>query len=90
MATQISYSRTFRRNFEKRIKLQESLKKRFEARVKQFIRNPHHPLLRDHALTGAKKILRAFSITGDIRIIYYREITGEIVFLDIGTHNQVY
>ncbi|OGG36553.1 hypothetical protein A3J20_06125, partial [Candidatus Gottesmanbacteria bacterium RIFCSPLOWO2_02_FULL_42_29] len=85
-----SYSRTFRRNFEKRIKNHRSLKERFETRIKQFIRNPRHPLLRDHALIGTKKDLRSFSITGDIRIIYFKEVTGKIVFLDIGTHNQIY
>ena len=43
----------------------------------------------DHALTDGLEGKRAFSITGEIRVIYV-ELEGCIVFLDIGTHNQVY
>lgn len=45
--------------------------------------------LHDHALTGKLAGKRAFSMAGDIRIIYI-ELEDSIVFLDIGTHNQVY
>jgi len=45
--------------------------------------------LHDHALTGKLAGKRAFSIAGDIRVIYV-EFDDFIVFLDIGTHNQVY
>lgn len=55
-----------------------------------FMDNPRHPLLRDHALKGAKEGLRAFWVTGDVRIIYHRIGEDEVEFLDIGTHAQVY
>lgn len=48
-----------------------------------------HPLIRDHALTGAKHGFRSFWVTGDIRIIYLQE-EDDVQFYDIGTHNQVY
>ncbi len=34
--------------------------------------------------------LRAFSVTGDIRIVYFEINDESVLFLDIGTHNQVY
>lgn len=43
----------------------------------------------DHALTGKLTGKRAFSVAGDIRVIYV-ELEDAIVFLDIGSHNQVY
>lgn len=45
--------------------------------------------LNDHALSGNLQGKRAFSITGDIRVIYV-ELEDRLIFLDIGTHNQVY
>ena len=45
--------------------------------------------LYDHALTGKLAGKRAFSIAGDIRVIYV-ELEDAIVFLDVGSHNQVY
>lgn len=32
----------------------------------------------------------AYSITGDIRVKYYEEDTQTVVFIDVGTHAQVY
>ncbi len=79
----------FRKNYRIRIKPFRSLDTRFEVRYRMFLDNSLHPLLRDHALTGSKKSLRAFSITGDIRVLYYVK-DGIAYFVDIGTHNQVY
>lgn len=56
-----------------------------------FSESPADSMLRDHALKGKMKGLRAFSAGFDLRIIYRDEggfIT--ITLLDVGTHNQVY
>jgi addiction module RelE/StbE family toxin len=45
--------------------------------------------LNDHPLTGSMTGKRAFSITSDIRVIYI-ETDEAFVFVDIGTHAQVY
>ena len=47
-----------------------------------------HPL-NDHGLVGKKLGLRAFAMSGDIRIVY-AETEEAYVFLDVGSHNQVY
>ena len=56
-----------------------------------FGNNRTDPVLRDHALKGKMKGLRAFSAAHDLRIIY-REEGGfiTIILLDAGTHIQVY
>ncbi len=80
----------FKKSYKKRIAADAKLVKKTRNRIQIFIDNPSHPLLRDHALKGAKEGLRAFSVTGDIRITYHRTSDSEAEFLDIGTHNQVY
>ncbi|MBU1129795.1 type II toxin-antitoxin system mRNA interferase toxin, RelE/StbE family, partial [Patescibacteria group bacterium] len=59
-------------------------------RLKIFLKNPSHPLIKDHKLIGSKSNLRSFSVTGDIRLIYKKISNNTIVLMDIGTHNQVY
>ena len=45
--------------------------------------------INDHMLTGDMQGRRAFSITGDIRVVYI-EFEDKIIFIDIGSHNQLY
>jgi addiction module RelE/StbE family toxin len=59
-------------------------------KIKLFVLNPKHPLLKDHKLKGEKKGLRAFHVIGDIRIVYKQITADTVLFLDVGTHNQVY
>ncbi len=86
----IQYSRRFVKNFKARIKPYPKIHDRFDQRIKLFIKNPSSPALKDHRLIGRLKGFRAFSITGDIRIVYSRETKERVIFVDIGTHNQIY
>ena len=81
---------SFKKAYRKRIAHNEKLVAQTLERIVLFQQNPNHPLLKDHALTGAQKHHRAFCITGDIRIIYFPVNQDHLIFLDIGTHNQVY
>ena len=85
----VRFTKSFDKHFKVRVSNNENLKRRFDDRFQDFIAGrPGHPL-DDHPLGGVLKGKRAFSITGDIRVVY--EIDGDCcVFLDIGTHNQVY
>ena len=90
MAVKILYTRRFIKNFRKRISPNINLSKRFDQRIFAFSNNPKDPILKDHRLIGSSSDLRAFSITGDIRVVY-RQITDKVVmFIDVGSHNQVY
>jgi addiction module RelE/StbE family toxin len=85
----IRYDRKFRKHFKNRIEGKLALERRLADRVNLFCVNRQDTALKDHALTGTKNGLRAFSITGDIRIVYV-ELEDRYEFLDIGSHNQVY
>ena len=62
-----------------------------EAAIQQFQAERSAPSLRDHALKGKMKELRAFSAAWNLRVVY-REEGGfiTIILIDAGTHNQVY
>jgi len=89
MPNKVVYSKQFSKHFAKRILNNESLEKSFVKAVELFLKDRNLSQLHNHKLRGSKKGLRAFSITGDMRIIY-REYEQYYLFVDIGTHNQVY
>lgn len=85
----IKRDRTFEEHFRQRIKPNSRLTNQFKERLLLFMTGERGRPIYDHALTDGLEGKRAFSITGEIRVIYV-ELEGCIVFLDIGTHNQVY
>jgi len=86
----IKLHRKFEKSYRTRIASNEKLVLQTEARINLFKTNPKDPLLKNHELVGAKRGLRSFSIAGDIRIVYMQLTEDEVIFLDIGSHNQVY
>lgn len=52
---------------------------------------PYNPSLKNHPLHGEQIGLRAISAGGDLRLVFY-EINEykKVVFLRVGTHEQVY
>lgn len=81
---------SFDKSYKKRISLNIKLAIQTQKRIALFESNPNDPILKDHPLTGTKKGLRSFSVSGDIRIIYMPVLDKEVIFVDIGSHNQVY
>jgi addiction module RelE/StbE family toxin len=80
------------KNFAKALqKLQARQQDAVRTAIKSFVADRQAPALRDHALKGKMKGLRAFSAGGDLRVVYREENDFLIiVLLDTGPHNQVY
>lgn len=85
----IKRDRTFEKHFKQRISPCPKLVKQFQERLGLFMAGQLGNPLNDHALSGKLTGKRAFSVAGDVRVIYV-ELDDAIVFLDIGSHNQVY
>ncbi len=83
---EIKYNPQFRKQY---IKSNKKLKSAFNSRLKLFMQNPYHPLLRNHTLTGEYKGLRSINITGDWRAIF-SDNSETITFEALGTHSQLY
>jgi len=81
---------TYIKHYQKRIAFKTNLRTKTTERIKLFQHDSNHPLLKDHLLIGSHFGHRAFWITGNIRIVYERVGNNEVLFLDIGTHPQVY
>lgn len=85
----IELHRSFVKSFAKRIARSEKLNTQYEQRIDMFIAGQRDIPINDHSLTGDLRGRRAFSITAAIRVVYI-ELDDKIIFIDIGTHNQVY
>ncbi len=81
----------FHRNFEKQY---QKLPKRFQEKTKQrlclFMENPFHPLLDNHPLSGKYLDYRSINITGNLRAIFKSLSENECVFVELGTHSELY
>lgn len=84
---EIRYSRAFTKSFKR---LSKVLQQRVIARQKLFREDRHHPLLKDHALSGEFDGCRSFSVTGDVRVVYTFIGTENVAFMHIGTHHELY
>lgn len=88
---EISVSRKFLKNFKKRFRNWPHVAENLEKRTEILRNRSNNPILKDHPLKGERAGLRSFSVTGDVRVTYKIDAdNAKIVFLDIGTHNQVY
>jgi len=87
---EISFSSSFRRAFKKRIKGNLDLEARFWQKVEQFTIDPFEQSLKTHKLSGKLKELWSFSVEYDERVLFYFTEDGNVVFVDIGSHDEVY
>lgn len=77
----------FERNFKK-LPMPLQVKIRRVAGI--FSVNPFDPRLKTHKLHGDKKDMWAFSIDYSYRIAFVFVGNNEVLYTDIGTHDQVY
>lgn len=89
MQRPLELHRSFIKSYRKRVANNTKLAAQYKARVEMFLDGIRETPLNDHPLVGTKAGQRAFSITSDVRVVYIETETA-IIFLDIGTHNQVY
>lgn len=87
---EVSFSSAFKRAFKKRIKGNETLEARFWQKLEQFTIDPFEPSLKTHKLSGKLKDLWSFSIDYDERVLFYFAEDEKAVFVDIGSHDEVY
>jgi len=87
---EIAFSSSFKRAFKKRVAGNPNAEARFWERVEAFKSDPFDPKLRTHKLSGKLKDLWGFTVEYDLRVVFYFVDTHRAVFVDIGTHTEVY
>ena len=80
----------FRKAFKRKVRGNKILEKRFRDRVETFQTNPFAPRLKTHRLSGELQGLWSFSIDYDARVIFLFVEPDRALFVDIGTHDEVY
>ena len=81
------YHKNFRRQFDK---LSVKIQDKFEKKLSLFLQNQFHPFLNNHSLIGGYSDCRSINIIGDIRAIFYVKQNGGAVFINIGSHSELY
>ena len=66
----IVWDQSFKRSYEKKIKNNADLKKKFWKNIELFSSNPFDKQIRTHKLSGKLKGLWAFSIDYDVRVVF--------------------
>jgi addiction module RelE/StbE family toxin len=87
---EIFFSNSFKKSFKKTIKNDINLKNKFWDKVNIFINDPFERSLKTHKLSGKLKDLWSFTVEFDIRVIFYFADKSKVVFIDIGTHEEIY
>ena len=72
------------------IKQPQKIREKFKEKRNLFLKDPFYPLLNNHSLSGGYCGCRSINITGDIRVIFYVKKNGDVVFIDIGSHSELY
>lgn len=85
----IEYTKQFKKRLKQRYNNRPQVIERFKLHVELFGQGVRKEPINDHPLIGKLKGLRAFSVGGDVRVVY-QETENHYLFLDIGSHNQVY
>jgi mRNA-degrading endonuclease YafQ of YafQ-DinJ toxin-antitoxin module len=87
---EVSFSSSFKRVFKKRIKGNTELETRFWQKLEQFTVDPFNPSLKTHKLSGKLRDFWSFSVDYDARVLFYFTEYEKAVFVDIGSHDEVY
>lgn len=87
---EIVLTSSFRRAFKRRIRGNKKLEQRLRDRVATFQTDPFDARLRTHQLSGELEGFWSFSVDYDCRVVFSFVEPHRALFVDIGTHEEVY
>jgi len=88
---EVAFSDSFKKAFKRSIQTTE-IETNFWNNLELFITDPFDSKLRTHKLSGKLKNLWSFSLGYDLSVVFYftKDKSRRAIFIDIGTHEQVY
>jgi mRNA interferase YafQ len=87
---ELVWGSSFRRAYKKIIKQNPQLKEKLAKSLKIFQKEPFHPTLKTHKLSGELIDLYAFSIGYDCRVVFKFMRQDEALLITLGPHDKVY
>jgi addiction module RelE/StbE family toxin len=87
----VSFASSFSRAFKKKLKGRRIIERLFWEKLDTFIKDPFEQSLKTHRLSGKLKDLWSFTVEYNLRVVFYfKKNNTQAVFIDIGTHDEVY
>jgi addiction module RelE/StbE family toxin len=83
----IDYHKKFLKSYDK---LPPKIKSKFAIRLRFFSQEPFLPMLNNHSVESVYPGWRSINITGDYRALYEQKSKDLVVFMEIGTHSELY
>jgi addiction module RelE/StbE family toxin len=89
---EIFWDDRFKRTYKDWINKHPDLVEIFQEKIEIFGKDPFHPSLRTHTLSGTLKGLWSCWISYDYRLIFKFMDRGKkkVLLIDVGTHDEVY
>ncbi|MDX2271995.1 MAG: type II toxin-antitoxin system mRNA interferase toxin, RelE/StbE family [Cyanobacteriota bacterium] len=87
---EVGFGYPFKCAFKRRIKGNANLEAGFWQKLEQFTIDLFDPSLKTHKLSGNFREFWSFSVDCDERVLFYFTEDGKAVFVDIGSHDEVY
>lgn len=82
-----AYSKNFKKSFKKKDKF---IQKKTRERIRLLRKDPFNIVLNNHKLHREYDGCNSINITGNFRAVFKHLNENNIVFLDIGTHPELY
>jgi len=82
----------FKRSYKVWVKKHPELVSTLKERLETFAKNPFHPTLRTHSLSGVLEGRWSFRITYEYRIMFkfLDKEKRKVLLIDIGSHDELY
>lgn len=82
--------KSFQRAYKKIIKQQPKLRDKLEKSLQLFVKEPFHPSLGTHKLSGKLAGYHAFALGYDCRVVFKFINRDKAALISIGSHDEVY
>ena len=87
---ELIWYKSFTRDSKKLIKKNPELREKLREALELFVKEPYHPLLGTHKLSGKLKGHHAFGLGYDCRVVIKFIDQGKVALISIGKHEEVY
>lgn len=79
------------REFDRKyLKLIKKIQIKFKERKELFSTEPNSRILNIHKLSGKYEGAWSINVTGNYRAIFFKQENGVIIFINIGTHSELF
>ena len=83
----VKFHRSFKKQYKK---IPVKVRRKFDERLLLFEKEPLHPILNNHSLSGDRVGQWTINVTGDWRAVYIFLEKNTISFIEINTHSNLY